>query len=382
MPIEGEIVVRLARAAGRIDRVSIRSTRPFATARVVVGRRAGDAAALVPRLYSVCANAQRAASASALEAAGGSPPSPGAIAARSFAVALENLQEDLRRLLIDVPKALGLAVAVEPVAEARRAFAPLLSAAAESADQGGTSTLAARHAIDTAIGVVSRHVLGEPPASWASHHDADGIERWTRRATTAPARALGDVLERGGRFGESDVPTLPPVTREQVGTVLAALAADDGFAARPRFGGMAHETGALARMASHPGVGGIVSRHGRGVAARLAARVADVARTVEALADGATAARVDAWSTADGTGVAIVETARGLLLHCAEVSDARVSRYGIVAPTEWNFQPGGPLERSLAGLNALDASALSHDAALVVQSLDPCVACSIEVGDA
>jgi hypothetical protein len=60
MPIEGEIVVHLACAAGRIDRVSIRSTRPLATARVVVGRRAGDAAALVPRLYSVCANAQRA----------------------------------------------------------------------------------------------------------------------------------------------------------------------------------------------------------------------------------------------------------------------------------------------------------------------------------
>jgi Ni,Fe-hydrogenase I large subunit len=135
-------------------------------------------------------------------------------------------------------------------------------------------------------------------------------------------------------------------------------------------------------MASHPAVNGIVSRHGRGVAARLAARVADVARTVDALANGSRPARVDAWSTADGTGVAIVETARGLLLHGAEVRDARVTRYGIVAPTEWNFQPGGPLERSLAGLDARDAAALRRDAALVVQSLDPCVACRVEVSDA
>ena len=382
MPIEGEIVVRLARAAGRVDRVSIRSTRPLAMARVVVGRRAGDAAALVPRLYSVCANAQRAASAFALESAAGSPPPPAAFVARSFAVALENLQEDLRRLLIDVPNAIGLAAAVEPVAEARRAFAPLLSASAGSTDQDGAAAPAARHAIDAAVDVVSRHVLGESPASFARRTDADGFEHWTQQATTAPSRALRAVLERRSRLGESDVPTLPPVTREQVENILAALAADEGFAAAPRLHGATRETGALARMASHPAVNGIVSRHGRGVAARLAARVADVARTVDALANGSRPARVDAWSTADGTGVAIVETARGLLLHGAEVRDARVTRYGIVAPTEWNFQPGGPLERSLAGLDAREAAALRRDAALVVQSLDPCVACRVEVSDA
>ncbi len=125
-----------------------------------------------------------------------------------------------------------------------------------------------------------------------------------------------------------------------------------------------------------------MSRHGRGVAARLAARVADVARTVDALAGGSTPARLDAWSTASGSGVAVVETARGLLLHCAEIRDERVTGYGIVAPTEWNFQPGGPLERSLVGLDARDADALQRDCALVVQSLDPCVACSVEVSDA
>jgi len=382
MPIEGEIAVRLERAAGRITRVSIRSTRPLATARVVVGRRAGDAAALVPRLYSICASAQSAASASALESAAGRPPSPARIAARSLAVALENLQEDLRRLLIDVPKAIGDAAVVEPVAEVRRAFAPVLAAASGFTDESRASAPVARHAIDTAIDVVSRHVLGESLASFTARTDADGLERWTQETTSAPARAWRVVLDRGGRLGESDVPTLPPMTREQVEILLAALAADAGFAAAPRLGGATRETGALARMAAHPAVAGIVSRHGRGVAARLAARVADVARTVGALAEGSAPARVDAWSTASGAGVAIVETARGLLLHCAEIREDRVTGYGIVAPTEWNFQPGGPLERSLAGLDAHDAEALQRDAGLVVQSLDPCVACSIEVRDA
>ncbi len=382
MPIEGEIAVRLTRAAGRIAHVSIRSTRPLATARVVAGRRAGDAAALLPRLYSVCARAQGAAAASALESAAGRPPSPAGIAARAFVVALENLQEDLRRLLIDVPKAIGQAAVIEPVAEVRRAFATVLSAAAGSTDAGGASVPVKRHAIDTAIDVVSRDVLGESLASFAARTDADGLERWTQEATTGPARALRVVLDRGGRLGESDVPTLPPMTREQLETLLVSLAADAGFAAAPRLDGATRETGALARMATHPAVAGIVWHHGRGVAARLAARVADVARTVDALADGSTPARVDAWSTASGAGVAIVETARGLLLHCAEIREDRVTDYAIVAPTEWNFQPGGPLERSLAGLDARDAEALQRDAGLVVQSLDPCVACSVEVRDA
>jgi Ni,Fe-hydrogenase I large subunit len=69
-------------------------------------------------------------------------------------------------------------------------------------------------------------------------------------------------------------------------------------------------------------------------------------------------------------------------VHCAELRDGVVHGYGIVAPTEWNFRPGGPLERSLAGLDARDDDALRRDAALVAQSLDPCVACSVEVQDA
>jgi len=381
MSIEGEIVVRLARAAGRIDRVSIRSTRPLATARVVVGRRAGEAAALVPRLYSVCANAQGAASACALEAAAGRAPAPAVLDARAFAVALENLQEDLRRLLVDVPAVLGQAPRVQPVAELRRAFAPLLHGGSAIA-AGGATHASRRAAIDLAADVVEGHVLGEPLAAFARRTDADALEAWARATPTAPAEALGAVLDRAPGLGASDVETLPPMCRARVEAMLAALLADPAYAMRPRVEGEARETGALARMAGHPAVAAFVRRHGRGVASRLAARVADVARTTQALADGAPPACVDAWSTPSGMGAARVETARGMLLHCAEVRDGLVAAYGIVAPTEWNFQPGGPLERSLAGLDAGDADALAHDARLVVQSLDPCVACGIEVGDA
>ncbi len=68
--IEGELTVRLAWDGGRVRDVAIASSRPFAIARVLAGRTADEAAAIVPRLYSLCAGAQGAAAATALDAAG------------------------------------------------------------------------------------------------------------------------------------------------------------------------------------------------------------------------------------------------------------------------------------------------------------------------
>ena len=77
-----------------------------------------------------------------------------------------------------------------------------------------------------------------------------------------------------------------------------------------------------------------------------------------------------------------MQTARGLLLHRATVTEGRVAGYQIVAPTEWNFHPQGALVRGLEGAAATDAMALERDARLIVQALDPCVACRVEVAGA
>jgi Ni,Fe-hydrogenase I large subunit len=62
-----------------------------------------------------------------------------------------------------------------------------------------------------------------------------------------------------------------------------------------------------------------------------------------------------------------------------EVEQGRVKRYRIVAPTEWNFHPRGPLVMGLAGTAAVDEEEARRKALWLVQALDPCVACAIEV---
>ena len=83
-----------------------------------------------------------------------------------------------------------------------------------------------------------------------------------------------------------------------------------------------------------------------------------------------------------GDGLAAVQTARGLLLHRVRLADGRVADYQIVAPTEWNFHPTARWCAASSGLEPRDEAALVRSAQLVVQALDPCVACRVEVGHA
>jgi Ni,Fe-hydrogenase I large subunit len=118
----------------------------------------------------------------------------------------------------------------------------------------------------------------------------------------------------------------------------------------------------------------------------MAARLVELAALLVELAGGpdddAASPGIHAFAPAPGEGLAAVQTARGLLLHRARVAHGRVAGYQVVAPTEWNFHPEGPLARGLAGLEADGDAALERCARLAAQALDPCVACRIEVAHA
>ena len=72
------------------------------------------------------------------------------------------------------------------------------------------------------------------------------------------------------------------------------------------------------------------------------------------------------------------ETARGLLMHEIVLDGERIADYLIVAPTEWNFHPQGPLGGWLVGRDATDREALHAFAARAVAALDPCVRWELE----
>jgi Ni,Fe-hydrogenase I large subunit len=83
-----------------------------------------------------------------------------------------------------------------------------------------------------------------------------------------------------------------------------------------------------------------------------------------------------------GGAAAWVENARGLLIHLVRFEDERAATYRIVAPTEWNFHPEGAMAAALVGSPAPDPGTLTLRAVRIAHSLDPCVACRVEIDDA
>ena len=159
----------------------------------------------------------------------------------------------------------------------------------------------------------------------------------------------------------------------------------------PRLDGRVVETGALARevVAGHPLARDMVARAGGSVAARVVARLLELALVLPAmerwlgeLAPG------ESWcvaaSLADETsGAGLVEAARGSLGHWMAVRRGRIHNYQIIAPTTWNFSPRdadgqpGALEQALQGQAASAEGALPAVIHHVVRSFDPCMVCTV-----
>ena len=381
MSLEGDLVVRLAWDGQRVQDARVTSTRPFAAARVLMGKTPAEAVATVPLLFSVCGCAQGSAAAQALAGAGATVDS----ATTATDVMLETVQEYFWRLLIDWPQTMRQSVDAASVADVRQRIAARRDARDRKMGDGSPAPVG--ELVASLSSTATQRIFGMSPAAWLAIGDADAVQTWADNGATMPARLLGLLFDTMPDLGRSDVALMPFPARETLmQTIVPALMQQPEFSRAPTWGGLPVETGALARMRSQPLVAAVAARHGNSVATRMVARLTELATLLQALADSSadeyTASWVQAMALAPGEGLGAVQTARGLLLHRVRLADGRVAHYQIVAPTEWNFHPEGALVHGLRGLATDDGVTLEQRARLTVQALDPCVACAIEVGHA
>ncbi len=375
--IEGELRLR-ARWDGRsVTVLHVASSRPRFARALLRGRVPADAVAMLPRLYTICGRAQGIAAALAGEAAAGEPADAARAAARRRAVEAEIVGETLWRALVDWPRLLG-----EPVraAELARARAALEGAPAE----------AASHAL--AAEVAESQVFGGPAEDWLAMASLNEAERWASQAATPAARwiarltALADPPAASQAAVSSASPAgllawTPRGDARLAAALARAMDTRPDFESAPDLDGTPAETGALARCRSHPLAAAAIEASRR-VLARALARLTELATLTSApgpTQPAATAGECGAAQLAPGDGLGWVETARGLLVHRVRIADGRIDDYRVLAPTEWNFHPQGPLPRSVVGLAASDEAGVLEAIGLAVQALDPCVAFRVEV---
>ena len=370
MQLEGALRIGLGVAAGRVARVGITSTRPDAARALLQGRRPSDIRAALPRLFSVCGRSQAAAGELACAVAAGEPATAEVLARCRAEVSAEVVREYVWHVLLEWPRRIGEQPARDAIAAARHSEAARVRAT--------TPTEGDAHAIAMAA-------FGVGAAEWLSVRVPRELDRWIDAGATAAARFVrrmrdAEATDDGGPARRhADVSFLGGDDRSAAMVALwSACEADPGFPRRPTCHGLPAETGALARLQSDPLIGELTRNLGGRVVARFVARLHELAR----LLTGRCSAAVGVQALPSGGAAAWVENARGLLVHQVRLEDERAVTYRIVAPTEWNFHPDGAVTAALAGTSAADRATLQQRALRLAHSLDPCVACRVEVEDA
>jgi hypothetical protein len=370
--LEGALRIGLYVADGHVAGVRVSSTRPDVARSLLKGRTRVELSAAVPLLYSICGRSQAAASELACAAAAGETIDSDTLARRSTAVSAEMVREYAWRTLLDWPQWIGEKASDDAAAAARGSLAFQFDAASPA----GTSGMA--HAIALAA-------FGTAAEEWLALRTLPELERWIDTGSTASARFVRRARDDDaatGAWRDRPAPEVPLLDGEHhatwIGTLSAAADADPAFERHPVWRGAPAETGALARLQSDPLISAFAGRCASRVPARFVARLRELAL----LLAGRATAQVGARSLPGASGIAWVENARGLLIHKARLDQGRIGDYRIVAPTEWNFHPQGALAAALSGNPAVDLDAAKRHAARCVNSLDPCVAFSIEFDNA
>ncbi len=389
--IDGKIGIHVAVDQDRVMAVRIVSSRRTDASAVLEGRPFADSLRAVPLLFSVCGVAQASAAATACEQAGGRAVAAWERARRRILVAAEMVQEHAGRMLLDWPELfLGSAPQIEELVAVRRHVTGVMRALGGGIHPAGkvqtVDLVATSEQISWLDAALARGIFGVSPAQWLRIRDCRTLRAWWSRTTTVTARVLETVADGAlADLGRSAVAMLPPgVTAALEIKLDADTAQTEPFSARPDWDGQACETGPLARQRWRSLVAELHRRHGNGLMTRLTARLTDLAalprrmqRYLQVMrASGKVELPVQGGVTAGAAhcGTGVVETARGRLIHRVRLRAGVVERYRIVAPTEWNFHPDGPLVRGVMTLPAADKRELRRQVAMLVIALDPCVA--------
>jgi hypothetical protein len=380
--IEGRILIRLFLAGNCVQGIELTSSRPVRASSVLEGRTVDEALRLLRLLFSICGTAQGCAGLAACEMALGISPEPEQIRARELLRLAETAYEHLSRVLLDWPALLGAEPdprALAALRGGRDGFRRALYGDAEWCVPGGAPLAHDAEAVVKRIEALERvladHVLGLPLPQWLTLSSLESLQAWAETRSTIAGRALSKVIGSGlAGLGRSPIESLPEIPLGHLDRELADDIYGD-FLSHPSWNGQVFETGPLARQRVRPLIESITAQFGNGLLTRLAARLLELAsipgemRAYLSLQEPP----VQGYGSA-GTGLGMVEAARGRLVHRVELQAGRIARYQILAPTEWNFHPGGAVAQGLVGIAGEDQADLRRKVAWLVDAVDPCVA--------
>lgn len=367
MNLEGRIHIALSRKEDALS-VKIRSQRPVLASRIFEGKSITDALGMVPLIFSLCGQAQAVAAVRAVESALETGADQSVENGREILLRLEALWEHLWRIFIDWPNLLG----EEPRSTSLAKINQTITTLRKALDNDG--------ALTQRPGASHWNIDQEMHSAWNSLYlQISGLmfDPTHEESQVFPFFLLDKLLEHNwANLGAFSTPSLYSLSSDQLSS---ALRGEDGdtYVAKPSFGNQPYETGPFARQRRHPALARARETFGDGVYTRFAARVLEVTKLLDELNRLFEGESFEIDHAEDG--IAQVQAVRGLLAHCVDIDGEKISRYRILAPTEWNFHPDGVVHKMLTKLTGTSEAELQQQARLVIHAVDPCVGYDIEV---
>ncbi len=362
MSLNGELSIQLNLAKQgdylHLNNIDINLARPNLAQKMLKGQTPEEAIKRITQLMTVCQNAQTAAAKLALGYK--------LIDEEILTIEYENIEQGFWRLVIDLPKLLDIelpllvfiklrqAIAHQNKAEiklyAEQLFQQLCQLSSNEFTQLSNSTL----------------------LHWLNESDSPMACCLRQVALMMPT----DVSNNDKGSKPSLLATFPDETL--LITLGALLQSEDSFYQKPSLNEQSCETGSLSAMQNHPLFSLLLTQ---GVAGRFVSRLLYIANKISELDNdistrsisGCFSLQQSESTTEKGFSLGWVQTARGLLVHMANIQEDKIIQYSIVAPTEWNFHPEGALNKMLIHSHFSSTQLAEKAVKLAILALDPCL---------
>ena len=319
-------------------------------------------------------------------------------------VLVENAKEHLFRLFIDWPKLFDLKTSNNELPYLSQIMGEFKAALFQNSDAFSLGSKLNEHLKDTDQLIdkldqyLQQHVFCQSTKNWLEIKDIQVLHRWANQCDSIAANSIGFICDQGwASQGLTDCEQLPQLDVKNLLNQFSKTNADQ-FIAEPQWQGHCFETTTLTRQFEQPLIQSLYKEFHATLITRWVARLVELARIPDQLRmlqqqlidTIKTSSTINSQNKKTVQGIAHVEAARGRLIHHVSIEHGVISKYQILAPTEWNFHPQGLLAKSLSSITPSDLTegnapnnrqndALEKLAHLMINAIDPCVGYQLRI---
>ncbi|MCP3688234.1 MAG: hypothetical protein GY784_07460 [Gammaproteobacteria bacterium] len=387
--IEGQIEIDMHTHSNKVVSVEVQSSRPLQAPGVLLGKSPPQVLSVIPLMYNICGIAQARTSLLAIQQCLSMELDPAMEIARDTLVLVENAREHLFRIYIDWPKLLGLHVDIPRPHSSMNLINEFKHAlftdgsAFELHSQLKPDSKYLLELINHLEQELHHQVFQISTQDWLTISSIDQLDQWMHGYDGIAACAIRAISDQNlSSQGYADCPHLPTLDTEVLLNRLNNEDADE-FIASPDWQGVLYETTLLTRQQGSAIIPELTQKFGNALITRWVARLVELAGIPQQLKrllsqlEGNQRATIT--NTCRQNGIAQTEAARGRLIHRVAIDQDRISKYQILAPTEWNFHPRGLISKSLGNIKASSSQQLELLARLTINAIDPCVGYTLRI---